>query len=208
MKPRPPKETKNDDLFHSRLTQIINTHHELAQLAEKIDWAHIDQQVQPFFATEGRPAIPSRFMIGLHILKSMYQLSDEAIYERWVENPYYLYFCGEEFFQHKFPIQRSSMTHCRKQVGDTFFEKLLQESLRIAFVSKALKNQSTETHCVDTTVQPKAVAFPADVGLMRKAITSLVDLAKKNNIGLRQTYERVVKRTAIKSGRYRHAKQM
>ncbi len=76
MKPRPPKETKNDDLFRSRLTQIINTHHELVQLAERIDWSHIDLQVQPFFATEGRPAIPSRFMIGLHILKSMYQLSD------------------------------------------------------------------------------------------------------------------------------------
>ena len=72
MKPRPLKEAKNDDLFRSRLTQIINTRHELAQLADKIDWAHIDQQVQPFFATEGRPAIPSRFMIGLHILKSMY----------------------------------------------------------------------------------------------------------------------------------------
>ncbi|MBK8188055.1 MAG: hypothetical protein IPK77_12875 [Cellvibrio sp.] len=61
---------------------------------------------------------------------------------------------------------------------------------------------------MDTTVQPKAVTFPTDVGLMRKAITSLVDLAKRNNIDLRQTYERVVKRAAIKSGRYRHAKQM
>lgn len=208
MKPSPPKETKNDDLFRSRLTQIINTHHELVQLADKIDWTHIDQQIQPFFASEGRPAIPSRFMIGLHILKSMYQLSDEAVCELWVENPYYQYFCGEEFFRHKFPIQRSSMTHWRKRVGESFFETLLQESLRIAFVSKALKTNQLKRIVVDTTVQPKAVAFPTDVGLMRKAITSLVDLAKKNNIDLRQTYERVVKRAAIKSGRYRHAKQM
>ena len=208
MKPRPSKETKIDDLFRSRLTQIINTQHELVRLADKIDWAHIDQQVQPFFAVEGRPAIPSRFIIGLHILKSMYQLSDEAVCERWVENPYYQYFCGEEFFQHTFPIQRSSMTHWRKRVGESFFEQLLQESLRIAFVSKALKTDQLKRIVVDTTVQPKAVTFPTDVGLMRKAITSLVDLAKRNNIDLRQTYERVVKRAAIKSGRYRHAKQM
>ncbi len=87
MKPRPPKEVKSDDLFRSRLTQIINTRHELARLTEQIDWAHIDQQVQPFFAAEGRPAIPSRLMVGLHILKSMYQLSDEAVCERWVESP-------------------------------------------------------------------------------------------------------------------------
>ena len=100
------------------------------------------------------------------------------------------------------------MTHWRKRVGESFFEKLLQESLRIAFVSKALKTNQLKRIVVDTTVQPKAVAFPTDVGLMRKAITSLVDLAKKNHIDLRQTYERVVKRAAIKSGRYRHAKQM
>ncbi|MBK8188054.1 MAG: transposase [Cellvibrio sp.] len=49
-----------------------------------------------------------------------YQLSDEAVCERWVENPYYQYFCGEEFFQHTFPIQRSSMTHWRKRVGESF----------------------------------------------------------------------------------------
>ena len=48
MKPRPPKEVKSDDLFRSRLTQIINTRHELARLTEQIDWAHIDQQVQQY----------------------------------------------------------------------------------------------------------------------------------------------------------------
>jgi IS5 family transposase len=107
-----------------------------------------------------------------------------------------------------YPIQRSSMTHWQKRVGESFFEKLLQESLRIAFVSKALKTIQLNCIVVDITVQAKAVAFPTDVGLMRKAISSLVDLAKKNNIVLRQTYERVVKRAAIKSGRYRHAKQI
>ena len=115
----------------------------------------------------------------------MYQLSDEAVCERWVENPYYQYFCGEEFFQHKFPIQRLSITHWCKRVGGSFFEKLLQESLHIAFVSKALKSNQLKRVVVDTTVQPKAEAFQADLGLMCEAIASLVDLAKNNNIVLR-----------------------
>lgn len=104
MKPRHPKEVKNDDLFCSRLTSIINTSHELVKLTDRIDWAHIDSQCQPFFSVEGRPAIPSRLMVGLHLLKSMYALSDEAVCERWIENPYYQYFCGEEFFQHRFRL--------------------------------------------------------------------------------------------------------
>lgn len=208
MKPRASKEVKSDDLFRSQLTQIINVQHELAKLAHRIDWDHIDQQVTPFFATEGRPAIPSRLMVGLHLLKSMYHLSDESVCERWVENPYYQYFCGAEYFQHLFPIERSSMTHWRKRVGESFFEQLLQESLRIAFDEKALKKNQLKRIVVDTTVQPKAVSFPTDVGLMQKAIIALTQKANDNNIELRQTYVRVVKRAAIKSGRYRHAKQM
>jgi transposase, IS5 family len=100
------------------------------------------------------------------------------------------------------------MTHWRKRVGDSFFETLLQESLRIAFDKKELKPNQLKRIVVDTNVRPKAVEFPTDMDLMRKAITALVDLAKENKVELRQSYERVVKRAAIKSGRYRHAKQM
>jgi transposase, IS5 family len=36
-------------------------------------------------------------MAGLAVLKHMHELSDEVVCERWVENPYLQYFCGEEF---------------------------------------------------------------------------------------------------------------
>ncbi len=36
--------------------------------------------------------------------KQMYQLSDEAVVAGWVENPYFQYFCGEEYFQHRLPV--------------------------------------------------------------------------------------------------------
>jgi hypothetical protein len=51
------------------------------------------------------------------------------------------------------------MTHWRKRVGESFFEKLLQESLRFAFLSKTLKTNQLKRIVVDTTAQPKAVAF-------------------------------------------------
>jgi hypothetical protein len=40
----------------------------------------------------------------------MYDLSDEALCDRWIENPYFQFFCGEEFFQHRLPFDRSSLT--------------------------------------------------------------------------------------------------
>jgi Transposase domain (DUF772) len=42
-------------------------------------------------------------MAGLATLKHTYNLSDEVVCELWVENPYYQYFCGEEFFRHFLP---------------------------------------------------------------------------------------------------------
>ena len=57
-------------------------------------------------------------MAGLAILKHSYGLSDEVLCERWVENPYYQYFCGEEFFQHRLVFDRSSLTRWRTRVGE------------------------------------------------------------------------------------------
>ena len=34
-------------------------------------------------------------MAGLFILKHTHDLSDEALCARWLENPYYQFFCGE-----------------------------------------------------------------------------------------------------------------
>jgi transposase, IS5 family len=47
---------------------------------------------------------------GLLNLQHAYRLSDEAVVARWVENPYYQHLSGETFFQHKLPIESSSLT--------------------------------------------------------------------------------------------------
>jgi transposase, IS5 family len=65
-------------------------------------------------------------MAGLAVLKHTYDLSDEVLCERWVENPYYQYFCGEEFFQHRLVFDRSSLTRWRNRMG----EERLQSSRR------------------------------------------------------------------------------
>jgi hypothetical protein len=117
--------------FRARLEQIINLRHELAQLAGQIDWDFIDGEIAPLYSDKGRPGIPTRFAIGLLLLKQIYGLSDEGVCERWVYDPYFQYFTGEEFFQHEFPHERSDLSHWRKRLGDKL-ELLLAESLRVA----------------------------------------------------------------------------
>ncbi len=76
MKPRKQEPSGSDDLFRSRLENIINLRHELALLGGQIDWALFDDAYDAFYSEEGRPGIPTRMMVGLHILKHMFDLSD------------------------------------------------------------------------------------------------------------------------------------
>jgi transposase, IS5 family len=206
MRPKQPTTTQSGDLFRARLEQIINMRHELVQLAGKIDWSWFDSEIAPLYSDKGRPGIASRFVIGLLLLKHIYGLSDEGVCERWVFDPYFQYFTGEEFFQHEFPHERSDLSHWRKRLGDKL-ELLLAESLRVAHESGALRSRDLARVTIDTTVQPKAITFPTDAKLLHAAIRGLTRLARKHGVRLRQSYLRVAKHAAMMAGRYAHAKQ-
>jgi len=132
MRPKQREVTGSSDLFRARLDQIINLKHELVQLAAKIDWQWIDREIAPLYGDKGRPGIETRFVIGLLLLKHIYGLSDEGVCERWVYDPYFQHFTGEEFFQHEFPHERSFLMLWRKRRID-MLELLLAESLRVAY---------------------------------------------------------------------------
>ena len=208
MRPRERRETGKQDLFRSRLDQIIDLDHALAKLARTIDWRFLEERFGAVYADgPGQPPLPTRLMAGLAILKHTFDLSDEALCERWVENPYYQYLCGEEFFQHRLLFDRSSLTRWRQRMGEEKLAALIQESLSVATKTGAMKPSDLSRIIVDTTVQPKNVMFPTDAKLINRVREILVRLATKSGIGLRQSYVRVGKFALIKHQRYAHAHQ-
>jgi len=206
MRPKKHEMTGGSDLFRARLDQIINMKHELVQLAGKLDWDWLDGEIAPLYSDKGRPGIETRFVIGLLLLKHVFALSDEEVCERWVYDPYFQYFTGEEFFQHVFPHERSDLSHWRKRLGEKL-ELLLAESLRVAHEAGALRTKDLKRVTVDTTVQPKAITFPTDAKLLHCAIKGLNRLVRRHGIRLRQSYLRIAKHAAMMAGRYAHAKQ-
>jgi len=196
------------ELFRSSLEQILDRTHPLYVLANKIDWKRFDVAFGALFAQKkGRPALPTRLVVGLHYLKHAYNESDESVVARLLENPYWQYFCGFKHFQHTLPIDPSSMTRWRKRLGPDKLEELLTVTIHTAKEEKLLTERHLERVNVDTTVQEKAIAFPTDARLYHKARRVLVRLAKKMNIDLRQSYERTGKRVFLKQGRYASARQ-
>lgn len=114
----PPKKPapRTDDLSRSQLDNMINVEHALVKLAKLIDWTRFDEAYDRLYLEKGRPGLSTRLMAGLHLLKQMEGLSDEAVCARWVDNRYYQFFCGEQHFRHKLPLDRSPMTR-RGRIG-------------------------------------------------------------------------------------------
>ena len=203
-----PREARQKDLLRPALKDIIDLGHPLVRLARAINWQFLDNRFASVCTPgAGQPPLPTRLVAGLFILKHMHDLSDEGLCARWVENPYYQFFCGELSFCHQQPFDRSSLTHWRQRLGEEQLVALIQESLSVAHKTGALATRDLERVVVDTTVQPKAIAHPSDARLCHRALEKLVELARRTNVPLRQTYRRVAKRAAIMVGRYIHAHQ-
>ncbi len=187
---------------------MLDPSHELVVLANKVDWLSLDAAFASCYRPDiGAPAKAIRLMAGLHYLKYTFNESDESVVARWVENPYWQYFCGYTHMQHVCPIHPTSMTKWRNRVGAERLEALLTETIAVAVREKHLPRRDLKRVTVDTTVQEKNITHPTDSKLLYKRIVKLAGAARARGIKLRQSYIRVGKKAAVMAGRYAHAKQ-
>lgn len=189
------------------LLPLLKPDHPLVKLAKALDWHYFEQEFNTLATEVGRPALPARLLVGLHYLKALYDESDESVVEKWTENPYWQYFCGEENFQHELPCHPTSLVKWRQRVGAEGVEKLLKQVLKTAMAQQAFRSSELKVVSVDTTVQEKAIAFPTDARLYDKARRTLVRVAQQQQVKLRQSYVRVGKRALLKQSRYAAARQ-
>lgn len=199
---------ESNDMFRQRLDELVNLQHPLARLAQHIDWQVFEEKWTGHFpSSRGRPATSTRLIAGLLYLQHTFALSDEDVVWGWVENPYWQLFCGETWFQHRPPIDPSSLTRWRKRIGEEGLEWMLTQTIKAAESTKVVKPQSFQKVIVDSTVQEKAIAHPTDSKLLERARQQLVKLAAEAGLTLRQNYNRAAPRLAVQVGRYAHAKQ-
>ena len=176
MKPKksPQDQPSTFQLFQSRLDNMVNPDHPLCHLADAIQWQRFEEAYATFYCPDnGAPALPTRLMAGLNYLKYTYNLSDEALVERWLENPYWQYFCGETHFQTDFPCDASSLSIWRRRIGEEKLKLLIEETIRVAIEKKFVTQKELSQVVVDTTVQEKNITFPTDAKLLARSIIKL-----------------------------------
>jgi IS5 family transposase len=209
MKARKKNPKQQKDLFKVLLVDLIDTKHALAQLADGIDWETFDDMlIDEFPSPTGRPALPTRMMVGLMYLKYTYNISDEEVLAGWLENPYWQYFCGGVYFEHTLPVDPSSLTRWRSYLKESGAENMLSELLMTGLRTKLIKESEFERVIVDTTVQEKNVRYPTDARLYDRMRRTLVKAAQERGIELRQTYSRKGPTALLKQSGYARAQQM
>src|ERR1022692_2344105 len=179
--------------FFATLADQLDQKHSLYLLANRIDWAVFEKAFSKYYsATHGKPAKPIRLMVSLLILKQLRNLSDESMVEQWSENIYYQYFSGSHTFTPKHPCVATELVEFRKRIGQEGIELILKESIRING-----KDAQEDTLSGDTTVQEKNITYPTDDKLYKKIITQCQCIASTEQVELRQSYARTVKKLSI-----------
>ena len=174
------------EMFKTVLTSFIHPDHDLCQLARKIDWDYLEKEFSPLYGKVGRPSVPIRTIVGLLILKQMYDLGDETVLDRYLENPYWQHFCGEVYFQYILPFDPSDFVHFRKRIKEGGMMKIFEQSINL-FGKERVRKEVKEVR-VDTTVQEKNITFPTDRKLTEKVIDHCKRIADKEDIKLKRTY--------------------
>lgn len=155
--------------FQQDLEHLLDQRQALYKLANRLPWEELEKDFESYYSEVGRPALPTRLMAGLLLLKQLENLSDERVCEAWARDPYMQYFCGERYFQWKLPCEPSELVHFRNRIGQKGVEKILKMTVEL----HSDKVAKEEELVADTTVQEANVKFPTDTRLHVDCIEKL-----------------------------------
>jgi len=161
---------------------MIDPRHELALLADSIDWNYFEKEFSPLYSNTGQPGVPIRLMVGCLLLKQMENLGDETLAKQWIRDPYMQYFCGMRCLEHRFPFDPSNFVHFRKRIGESGFEKIFAYSVKAHGKEKGTAKAEVKWHLSDKTVQENNTTYPTDAKLCNKVIDGCNRIAKETGI--------------------------
>jgi IS5 family transposase len=168
---------------YSTIREKLDPNDRLVRLAEIIDWERLHDDLSPYYSRRGRQALPIRLMVGLHLLKHLYNTSDERAVEELRSNNYWMYFCDVlldeakgKYVRHLSP---ASLCHFRQRLGPEGMARL-EKVIRDQILHSG--QTSPRVLVMDSTAMPKNIAYPTDSALLfqgrRKLLRAMHRIAR------------------------------
>jgi transposase, IS5 family len=176
-------------------SQAFSTRHECA--------AH-----PTYHPTQGAPGISTRLMVALHYLKYQHDLSDEDVVAAWVENPYWQHFSGMRYFQHRMPIDASSMTRWRSGWAKPEPSRCCARRSRRACKMKRHSTRGVEAHQRGHDGADQGHSLSHRCAALSSLPGAAGEGGAREGLTIKQSYRHVGRRLLMQSSRYAHARQM
>jgi len=164
-----------------RLDDIIDHQHALTRLNQAIDWRLLEGRLggSGSAAGQGRPS-QSRLIVGLAILRQLHDLGEDALFDRWLESPYFQLLCGEQYFQHALSYDRAVLSVALRRVGPDKLRTLVRAGLAGAVGISDLPE------LVRLGIDPESLSKPAR-GRRDQAEkpVSIYDVAKRAGVSIK-----------------------
>ena len=132
-------------------------------LAHTLNWRELKLSYAKLFATEGRPGVRARCVLGTLILKHHFQVSDDEILQLIIEGPYLQYFIGLPQFTTTAPFEASSLARVRERLGEETFAEFEKALINTLVEKKLIQAKGL---LVDATVYESEITYPTDCGLL------------------------------------------
>lgn len=152
-------------MFETFFSDLLNPDHELLRAASLIDWDGLQETLDVYYSPLGRQGKAIRLMVGIHLLKHRYNCSDEQAEETLHENSYWQSFCGFNSFQRGQILDATTLVKFRNRIGTEGMQQIE------AFFLKTWSDMGwvkSKRIAVDTTAQPKNIAYPTDADLLHR----------------------------------------
>ncbi|WPJ95134.1 IS5 family transposase [Coraliomargarita algicola] len=187
MKPKT-RSAESAQFFQHDLEHLLDQRQPLYKLANQLPWNELEEAFESYYSQIGRPALPTRLMARLLLLRQLENLSDERVCAAWARDPYMQYFCGGRYLQWKLPCEPSELVHFRNRIGGESVEKIFKMTVEL----HADKVANKEELVADTTVQEANIKFPTDTRLHADCIEKLWRMGEAEEVSWRRSYVRTV----------------
>jgi len=179
-------------MFETSFSDVLDPNHELLRAAHLTDWDTLHDILSAYYSPRGRRGKSIRLMVGIHILKHRYNCSDERAVEMLHENAYWQCFCGFTTFQRGPILEATSLVKFRNRIGA---EGMKQIETVLLKAWSAMGLVKTRRVVIDTTAQPKNIAYPTDADLLHRIREKIVKQIKRvrEEVPLRKPFRSYVR---------------